>query len=50
MPVVILPDGCWMTDTKKVIQWFDSQFPDDKIMSDDPVQAFFCLLIEDLAN
>ena len=50
MPVVILPDGCWMTDTTKIIQQFESQFPDDKIMSDDPVQAFLCLLIEDLAN
>lgn len=50
MPAVILPDGRWMTDTTKMIQWFESQFPENKIIPDDPVQAFLCLLIEDWAD
>ena len=50
MPAVILPDGRWMTDTTKMIQWFECQFPENKIIPDDPVQAFLCLLIEDWAD
>ena len=26
MPAVVLPDGRWMTDTTKMIQWFESKF------------------------
>lgn len=50
MPAVVLPDGRWMTDSTKMIQWFESQQPENKIMPDDPLQAFICLLLEDWAD
>jgi len=50
MPVVQLGDGRWMTDTTMIIQWFESQFPENPIAPQDPVQAFLCLLIEDYAD
>ena len=28
MPAVELPDGRWMTDTTKMIQWFESKIPE----------------------
>ncbi len=31
MPAVELPDGRWMTDTTKMIQWFESKIPENKI-------------------
>ena len=30
-----------MTDTTKMIQWFESKIPENKIIPEDPVQAFF---------
>ena len=43
MPAVELPDGRWMTDTTKMIQWFESKIPENKIIPEDPVKAFFAL-------
>jgi glutathione S-transferase len=50
MPVVERGDGRWMTDTTRIIQWFDAQFPDNSLVPADPLQAFICLLIEDYAD
>ncbi len=50
MPAVELPDGRWMTDTTKMIQWFESKIPENKIIPEDPVQAFFAFLLEDWAD
>ena len=50
VPVVELADGRWMTDSTKMIQWFESQFPDNPLIPEDPLQAFLCLLLEDWAD
>ena len=50
MPAVELPDGRWMTDTTKMIQWFEDNLPGKKIIPEDPIQAFFALLLEDWAD
>ena len=50
MPVIELGDGRWMTDTTKIIQWFEDQYPDNAVIPEDPLQAFICLLIEDYAD
>ena len=50
MPVVRLLDGRWMTDTTKMIQWFERAYPKTPIVPDDPVQAFVCHLLEDWAD
>ena len=49
MPAVVLPDGRWMTDTTKMIQWFESNFT-NSLIPQNPVQAFICYLIEDWAD
>ncbi|MGI9292498.1 MAG: glutathione S-transferase family protein, partial [Pseudomonadales bacterium] len=50
MPAIQLGDGRWMTDTTKIIQWFEAQFPDNALTPQDPLQSFVCLLIEDYAD
>ena len=50
MPAVELSDGRWMTDTTKMIQWFESEIPENRVIPEDPVQTFFCYLIEDWAD
>ena len=50
VPAVQLADGRWMTDSTKMIQWFESQLPDHRLIPDDPLQAFVCLLLEDWAD
>lgn len=50
MPIVGLGDGRWMTDSTKIIQWFEANFPDNPLIPADPLQAFVCLLIEDYAD
>ncbi|HEB28311.1 MAG TPA: glutathione S-transferase family protein [Porticoccus sp.] len=50
IPAVILADGRWMTDTTKIIQWFEAQSLENSIIPRDPLQAFLCLLIEDYAD
>ena len=39
-----------MTDTIKMIQWFEDQIKENKTVPKDPVQAFICYLIEDWAD
>ena len=50
MPAIELPDGRWMTDTTKMIQWFESKIPENKIIPENSVQAFFAFLLEDWAD
>ncbi|MEM6544766.1 MAG: glutathione S-transferase family protein [Pseudomonadota bacterium] len=50
MPVAVLPDGRWMTDTTKIIEWLEQQQPSPHIYPEDPVQRFLGLLIEDYAD
>ena len=50
MPAVELPDGRWMTDTTKMIQWFENELQENTILPKDPVQSFVCFLIEDWAD
>lgn len=50
MPAIQLADGRWMTDSTKMIQWFESEFPQGGLIPADPLQAFVCLLLEDWAD
>lgn len=50
MPALQLGDGRWMTDSTKVIQWFEANYPQHGLIPHDPVQAFVCLLLEDWAD
>ena len=50
MPALQLADGRWMTDTTKMIQWFERELPGPGIVPEDPQQAFVCLLLEDWAD
>ena len=50
MPALQLGDGRWMTDTTKMIQWFEAQYPQNGLLPEDPVQRFVCLLLEDWAD
>ena len=50
MPVIQLGDGRWMTDTTKIIQWFETRYPERPVIPPDPLQAFFCFLVEDYAD
>lgn len=50
MPAVRLADGRWLTDTTKMIEWFELRFADNALLPDDPCQAFVAHLIEDWAD
>ena len=50
MPAVQLSDGRWLTDTTKMIEWFEAGFSDNALIPSDPAQAFIAHLIEDWAD
>ena len=50
MPVVGLPDGRWMTDSTKMIQWFESEHAQNPIVPKNPTLAYVCYLLEDWAD
>lgn len=50
MPTIQLADGRWMTDTTKIIQWFETELPDNGLIPADPAQSFICYLLEDWAD
>ena len=50
MPVVGLRDGRWMTDSTMMIQWFESEYPQNPVVPEDPVLAYICYLLEDWAD
>ena len=47
MPVIGLGDGRWMTDTTKIIEWFEAEYPEPAIGPADPLLHFVSLLLED---
>ena len=50
MPAIRLGDGRFMSDTTTIIQWLEEQFPEPTFPPADPLQQFFCLLLEDYAD
>ena len=50
MPVLQLADGRWMTDSTKIIQWFEEAVPENPVVPANPLQAFVCYLLEDYAD
>ena len=50
MPALQLADGRWMTDSSKIIQWFEHERPASPVLPPDPKQAFLCYLLEDYAD
>ncbi len=50
MPALELPDGRWMTDSTKTIQWFEQQLKGPSLIPEDPQLRYLCLLIEDYAD
>jgi len=50
LPSVELADGRWMTDTTRMIQWFEQAVPANPLIPRDPLQRFFSLLLEDYAD
>ena len=50
MPAIILPDGRYMTDSTKMIEWFEARHPEHPILPPDPLQRFLCHLLEDWAD
>jgi glutathione S-transferase len=50
MPAIHLGDGRWMTDTTRIIAWFEAHLEANRLLPPDPLMAFVCLLIEDYAD
>jgi glutathione S-transferase len=50
MPILELGDGRLMTDTTMIIQWFEQHYPQQRLIPQDPLQRFVCLLLEDWAD
>jgi len=50
MPALELSDGRWMTDSTKIIQWFEQQLTGPSLIPEDPQLRYLCLLIEDYAD
>ena len=50
VPVVRTPDGTWLADSTPMIDWFETKHPQGAVIPDDPLQAFFCRLLEDYAD
>lgn len=50
MPAIQLADGRWMTDSSAMIAWLDPRLPGRRVIPEDPVQRFLCLLVEDYAD
>ena len=50
MPAVRLADGRWLTDTTKIIDWYEGQLGGHPLVPSDPVQGFVCHLLEDWAD
>ncbi len=50
MPALQLSDGRWMTDSSKIIQWFEQESGQPSIIPEDPILRFVCFLLEDYAD
>jgi len=50
VPVVRTPQGQWLADSTPMIDWFEARHQQGGVIPADPVQAFFCRLLEDYAD
>jgi glutathione S-transferase len=50
VPVVKTPHGEWLADSTPMIDWFEARHPAGAVIPTDPLQAFFCRLLEDYAD
>ena len=50
VPVVRTPQGQWLADSTPMIDWFEARHAPGAVIPDDPLQAFFCRLLEDYAD
>lgn len=50
MPAVQLADGRWLTDSTKIIQWFEQSSDRPSIIPPNPSLRFLCFLLEDYAD
>ncbi len=50
VPVVRTPEGEWLQDSTPMIDWFEQRFPPGAVLPADPLQNFFCRLLEDYAD
>jgi len=50
VPVVRTPQGQWLADSTPMIDWFEGRHPQGAVIPADPVQDFFCRLLEDYAD
>ena len=50
VPMVLLDDGRWMSDSTPIIRYFDADLDGPSVYPEDPVVRFIALLIEDYAD
>jgi glutathione S-transferase len=50
VPVLRTPQGEWLADSTPMISWLEARHPEGGVLPDDPLQAFFCRLLEDYAD
>jgi glutathione S-transferase len=50
VPAVVTPDGTWLHDTTRILDWMEARHPEPAVLPGDPYQAFFCRLLEDWAD
>jgi glutathione S-transferase len=50
VPVIRTPQNQWLADSTPMIDWFEARHPQGAVIPADPLQAFFCRLLEDYAD
>ncbi|SEQ90848.1 Glutathione S-transferase [Solimonas aquatica] len=50
VPVLRTPRAEWLADSTPIIEHLEHEHPAGAVLPDDPVQAFFCRLLEDYAD
>lgn len=50
VPVVRTPDNEWLADSTPMMDWFEKKYPQGAVIPSDPLQGFFCRLLEDYAD
>jgi glutathione S-transferase len=50
IPQVECSDGTWLVDTTLIIEYFEKQRPEPRVVPDDPATAFVSALLEDYAD
>lgn len=46
MPVVVMPNGEWLQDSRNIIDKFEEQYPNNSIFPNDPIKRFVSCLLE----